>query len=268
MAAATLLEHQLHHNAHPSDEEAEYEEDDDMDFNIAGENADAFAANRQLLNGVSQQHFGDMSEGEEEDDDEGEEDMEGVEEGFDEDGGELSDQDAEGEEDDDPRNDIGEEDPDEDEDDDEEDGEGVGAVKIQPGHLSEDEDAASIQDDDEESEASLDEDSNHSSEAESEAEVEAEWNGAAGEEDEDEDAEAADPNRCVYVFCLPAICYHQLKLCRFCQQDEEHDPSEEFEEYLACIVCGDNGMFKSSPFIFTRLTGCSTSPMRAKWQCS
>ena len=35
---------------------------------------------------------------------------------------------------------------------------------------------------------------------------------------------------------------------RFCHLDEEHDPSEEFEEYLACSVCGDNGtcilMFK------------------------
>ena len=27
----------------------------------------------------------------------------------------------------------------------------------------------------------------------------------------------------------------------FCGQDEEHDPSEEYEEYLACSVCGDNG---------------------------
>lgn len=28
---------------------------------------------------------------------------------------------------------------------------------------------------------------------------------------------------------------------RFCGQDEEHDPGEEFEEWLACAVCGDNG---------------------------
>lgn len=28
---------------------------------------------------------------------------------------------------------------------------------------------------------------------------------------------------------------------RFCGEDEEHDPSDEFEEYLACAVCGDNG---------------------------
>ncbi|KAF2434617.1 hypothetical protein EJ08DRAFT_646561 [Tothia fuscella] len=40
---------------------------------------------------------------------------------------------------------------------------------------------------------------------------------------EEVEAEIVDPNRCV-----------------FCGQDEEHDPSEEFEEYLACAVCGDN----------------------------
>jgi histone acetyltransferase SAS3 len=28
---------------------------------------------------------------------------------------------------------------------------------------------------------------------------------------------------------------------RFCKETEENDPSEEFEEYLACAVCGDNG---------------------------
>ena len=31
---------------------------------------------------------------------------------------------------------------------------------------------------------------------------------------------------------------------RFCGQDEEHDPSEEFEEYMACAVCGDNCEFR------------------------
>ncbi|KKK18589.1 hypothetical protein ARAM_005268 [Aspergillus rambellii] len=28
--------------------------------------------------------------------------------------------------------------------------------------------------------------------------------------------------------------------CIFCNQDEDHDPSEEFEEYLSCAVCGDH----------------------------
>lgn len=34
---------------------------------------------------------------------------------------------------------------------------------------------------------------------------------------------------------------HDPNLCVFCGQSEEHDPSEDFEEYLACAVCGDNG---------------------------
>lgn len=29
--------------------------------------------------------------------------------------------------------------------------------------------------------------------------------------------------------------------CRFCYQSEDNDPSPEYEEYLACSVCGDNG---------------------------
>ncbi|CAG8041497.1 unnamed protein product [Penicillium salamii] len=28
--------------------------------------------------------------------------------------------------------------------------------------------------------------------------------------------------------------------CLFCTQDEEHDPSEDFEEWLTCLVCGDH----------------------------
>ena len=27
---------------------------------------------------------------------------------------------------------------------------------------------------------------------------------------------------------------------RFCEEGEENDPSEEFEEYMACAVCGDH----------------------------
>jgi len=33
---------------------------------------------------------------------------------------------------------------------------------------------------------------------------------------------------------------------RFCGEDEEHDPGVEFEEYLACAVCGDNGKLSYS----------------------
>ncbi|PQE12222.1 hypothetical protein CJF31_00000395 [Rutstroemia sp. NJR-2017a BVV2] len=45
-----------------------------------------------------------------------------------------------------------------------------------------------------------------------------------GEDEDEEEVEVANPNRCI-----------------FCQQDEENDPSEEFELYLACEMCGDNG---------------------------
>jgi len=37
---------------------------------------------------------------------------------------------------------------------------------------------------------------------------------------------------------------HNPNLCVFCGQSEENDPSEDFEEYLACAVCGDNGMLE------------------------
>lgn len=36
--------------------------------------------------------------------------------------------------------------------------------------------------------------------------------------------------------------YRNINTHSFCHQDEEHDPSPEFEEYLACAVCGDNGI--------------------------
>ena len=31
-----------------------------------------------------------------------------------------------------------------------------------------------------------------------------------------------------------------LRSNSFCGEDEDKDPGEEFEEYLACAVCGDN----------------------------
>jgi hypothetical protein len=32
-----------------------------------------------------------------------------------------------------------------------------------------------------------------------------------------------------------------LILLSYCNQDEMNDPSPDYEEYLACGVCGDNG---------------------------
>ena len=36
------------------------------------------------------------------------------------------------------------------------------------------------------------------------------------------------------------IFFFKLMKNRFCGNDEENDPSEDFEEYMACSVCGDN----------------------------
>jgi hypothetical protein len=52
---------------------------------------------------------------------------------------------------------------------------------------------------------------------------------------------------------------------RFCGQDEEHDPGEEFEEWFACDVCGDNGMFRSSHF--TRKHGKTNAQLQYKYDC-
>lgn len=49
----------------------------------------------------------------------------------------------------------------------------------------------------------------------------------------------------VWVLTLSKGRMSLTKIPRFCQQDEENDPSEEFELYLACGVCGDNGLLIS-----------------------
>ena len=35
----------------------------------------------------------------------------------------------------------------------------------------------------------------------------------------------------------------RLTSASFCHEDEENDPNEDYEEYLACAVCGDNGEY-------------------------
>lgn len=37
-----------------------------------------------------------------------------------------------------------------------------------------------------------------------------------------------------------------LTISSFCGEDEEHDPSDEFEDYMACAACGDNGKYSGS----------------------
>ena len=45
---------------------------------------------------------------------------------------------------------------------------------------------------------------------------------------------------CEWSFAI-ALTLANADLNRFCGQDEYHDPGAEFEEVLACAVCGDNG---------------------------
>ncbi|THC92489.1 hypothetical protein EYZ11_008053 [Aspergillus tanneri] len=57
-----------------------------------------------------------------------------------------------------------------------------------------------------------------------ESDVDEEWEGESNENEEDREAD----NNTLRGNCV------------FCQQDEDNDPSEEFEEYLTCAVCGDH----------------------------
>ncbi|KAL6890744.1 hypothetical protein GGI43DRAFT_415634 [Trichoderma evansii] len=110
----------------------------------------------------------------------------------------------------------------EDEDDDaegEEDGdEGVGAVKIKPGDTDDEDDEDEDAEDDAESDVS-----DLLSNPEEDSDEEPAWEDA-GEVEEDEDSENDGPSN----------------ICMFCKQDEENDPSEDFETFLSCSRCGEN----------------------------
>ncbi|KAK4073769.1 hypothetical protein Trihar35433_3243 [Trichoderma harzianum] len=116
---------------------------------------------------------------------------------------------------DDDNDDDDEEEDEEDEDaDGEEDGdEGVGAVKIKPGD-TDDED-----EDDEDAESDV---SEPLSNAEDDSDEEPAWEDA-GEVEEDDESETGPSN-----------------VCMFCKQDEENDPSEDFEAFLTCTRCNEN----------------------------
>ncbi|KAL8829904.1 MAG: hypothetical protein Q9191_001747 [Dirinaria sp. TL-2023a] len=86
--------------------------------------------------------------------------------------------------------------------------------------VSDDEVVEGAEEDEDSSAAEEDGSDKESSDAESAAAEE--WEGGS---EGGEDAEVGIANRNNCIFCL---------------QDEEHDPSEEFEEYMACVVCGDN----------------------------
>lgn len=120
----------------------------------------------------------------------------------------------------------------EDDDDDEEesDEDGVDLVKLRP--ESEDEGG---------SEAST-----HESEAEDDEG--AAWEEEAQEADEEEEESVASPNN----------------VCIFCKQDEENDPSEDFEAYLSCKRCSDHGMRRLS----TGIVWYCTNSALAHQQCA
>lgn len=111
-----------------------------------------------------------------------------------------------------------EEEDEEDEDaDGEEDGdEGVGAVKIKPGD-TDDED-----EDDEDADSDV---SEPLSNAEDDSDEEPAWEEAGEVEEDDDDESETGPSN----------------VCMFCKQDEENDPSEDFEAFLTCSRCNDNG---------------------------
>lgn len=128
----------------------------------------------------------------------------------------LSDEDAEGEVDDilaTDQNGVLSGDEDDDEEVEEEEAEGVGAVKIKPGETDVDDSAS------EAVASSVSGDSDQESGGEWEAEAE-------NEDDEIEESEAEVSNLCV-----------------FCKRDEDNDPNEEFEAYLACKSCGEHGKY-------------------------
>jgi histone acetyltransferase SAS3 len=118
--------------------------------------------------------------------------------------------------------------------DDDDEGEFVGAVKTRSARSR----VKKIPDEDEESiveEPDRDADSDDSSQPDEE-----DWE-AADDLEEDQKIASAEANRCVYVKCGRDGCIKANSHCSFCQQTEENDPSEDYEEYLACSVCGDNG---------------------------
>jgi histone acetyltransferase SAS3 len=179
MAVAVLMETELQNSLATSEEDAEYEEDEELAAQIM-ESTDMYASN-QLKNGLAEaqnEHEGSWGDNEREVD----EDV-------------LSDEPAEGEEDEEMP------DPDSNADEDDEDGEdgdeeGVGAVKIQPG-IDDDEDVVSGSEEEEESAVSVEDDESKDS---TDAEVEERWEPAAEEEDD-----LANPNRCMCVYFHPDL---------------------------------------------------------------
>ncbi|OTB03611.1 hypothetical protein M426DRAFT_321534 [Hypoxylon sp. CI-4A] len=247
MANAQLMEEELQQSVVLSEEDAEFEEDlpndammvDSATPLVSAGSAEpvSTAAEYQAENYDNQDSEGadDMLAEDAEAHEYDEEDMDGLpddEEDADQDGEDHSgddgdvhddddafDLDVEGEDNEDPEQrqadpnavssdeDAGQEAAEEDDE-----NEGVGAVKIKPGDTDEESDS--------EDDISL---ASGLSDRESAAEWEEEEEEEVVDNDEDEESDAIDPNNCI-----------------FCKKDEEHDPAEEFEAYLACKGCGEH----------------------------
>ncbi|MCJ1280847.1 hypothetical protein MMC26_000164 [Xylographa opegraphella] len=156
----------------------------------------------------------------------------------------LSDSDAQGDQDDGDL--VG--DRDEDAEDDEDEADFVGAVKIPDGHMGDSDEDVVLEDGSDANDDSVDEeddDNSDKSSSSAESVAIAEWEGGS-EGAEEVEAEVANRNNCI-----------------FCGQDEEHDPSEEFEEYMACAVCGDNSHGKCA----RENHSLDATDDSSKWRC-
>ncbi|KAL8899186.1 MAG: hypothetical protein Q9207_006328, partial [Kuettlingeria erythrocarpa] len=121
------------------------------------------------------------------------------------------------------------------------------AKKINARRIRDNNVEAALDDDVSEGEVSSAEDEDESDKSSSDEESVAAPDWEAGSDGgEDGSIEVANRNNCV-----------------FCQQDEEHDPSEEYEEYMACAVCGDNSHRQCA----RDANSLSSDDDAAKWRC-
>ncbi|KAL9046389.1 MAG: hypothetical protein Q9214_000759, partial [Letrouitia sp. 1 TL-2023] len=120
-----------------------------------------------------------------------------------------------------------------------------------------DEEETVPEDDEVEGSSADEENESDKSESEAESDVAAEWEGGSDGEG-DASAEVANRNNCV-----GQQTDKDAFDTRFCGKDEMHDPSEEFEEYMACAVCGDNSHRQCA----RHAKSLSSNNDAAHWRC-
>ncbi|KXT11688.1 hypothetical protein AC579_6481 [Pseudocercospora musae] len=125
-------------------------------------------------------------------------------------------------------------------DDEDDEGEFVGAVKTRSSRTRA---RRAAEDDESDAESGGAEDD---SDGESSRGEEEDWE-AADDVEEDAKVENPDGSRCVY-----------------CHQSEENDPGEDFEEYLACSVCGDNAHRQCA----REASSLAAHEDATRWRCS